>query len=175
MNVNLIASTFRHGEEDARDELDQTLKDFGDHAPECVLSRISGIVFAYSHIDPFEVIGKLKQLVKYEPWKVHYLLRILPIEMILPTSIENIVAASSNLGKKIQGDESFRITIEKRHTSLSTPAVIAEVAKLYSNKVSLKEPDWIILIEIVGNFTGISVLRPDQVFSSIIEKRKNAI
>jgi hypothetical protein len=31
------------------------------------------------------------------------------------------------------------------------------------------------LIEIIGSITGVSVLRPNQVFSSIIEKRRNAI
>ncbi|MGA7897942.1 MAG: THUMP domain-containing protein [Nitrososphaeraceae archaeon] len=175
MNVNLIASTFRHGEEDARDELDETLRDFGDPNPECILSKISGIVFAYSTIDPFDVIIRFKELVKNEPWKVHYILRVLPIEIVLPTSIANIVSASSNLGKKIQPGESFRITIEKRHTSMSSSAVIAQVANHFTNKVSLDWPDWIILIEIIGSIAGVSVLRPDQVFSSILEKRRNAI
>lgn len=175
MNVNLVASTFRHGEQDARNELDETLREFGDPCPECSLSKISGIVFAYSNIDPFEVIVKFRRLVKIEPWKVHYILRILPIEIILPTSIENIVTASVDLGKKIQSHESFKITIEKRHTSVSSSEVIAEVAKMFTNKVSLKGPDWIILIEIIGSLSGVSVLRPNQVFSSIVEKRKNAI
>jgi len=175
MNVNLIISTFRHGEEDAREELDETLRDFGDPHPECVLSEISGIVFAYSTIDPFEVIIRFRELVKDEPWKVHYILRVLPIEIVLPTSIENIVNASSDLGKKIQANESFRITIEKRHTSLSSSDIISQVASLFTNKVSLDRPDWIMLIEIIGSITGVSVLRPNQVFSSIIEKRRNAI
>ena len=175
MNVNLIISTFRHGEEDAREELDETLRDFGDPRPECVLSRISGIVFAYSTIDPFEVIIRFRELVKNEPWKVHYILRVLPIEIVLPTSIENIVNASSDLGKKIQANESFRITIEKRHTSMSSSDIIAQVASLFTNKVSLDRPDWIILIEIIGSISGVSVLRPNLVFSSIIEKRRNAI
>jgi tRNA acetyltransferase TAN1 len=121
------------------------------------------------------VILRFRELVKDEPWKVHYILRVLPIEIVLPTSIENIVNASSDLGKKIQANESFRITIEKRHTSMSSSDIIAQVASLFTNKVSLDRPDWIILIEIIGSITGVSVLRPNQVFSSIIEKRRNAI
>ena len=70
MNVNLFISTFRHGEEDAREELDETLRDFGDPHPECVLSKISGYCFWISTvIDPFEVIIRFRQVVKNEPWK----------------------------------------------------------------------------------------------------------
>ncbi|MGZ5484583.1 MAG: THUMP domain-containing protein [Nitrososphaeraceae archaeon] len=39
-------------------------------------------------------------------------------------------------------------------------------------KVSLENPDWIILIEIIGNKTGISVLKEIDIFNSIMEKRK---
>jgi tRNA(Ser,Leu) C12 N-acetylase TAN1 len=36
-------------------------------------------------------------------------------------------------------------------------------------------PDWIILVEIVGRLTGISVLRANQIFSSVVEKRQNLL
>ncbi len=152
MIANLIVSTFRHREEDAKYELDEILRDFGDPSPECFLSKISGIVFAYSTIDPLEVILKLRNLVRDEPWKIHYILRVLPLEI-----------------------ESFRITIEKRHTSMSTSAILTNVASRFTNKVSLDRPDWIILIEIVGDVVGVSILKPNQLFSSVVEKRRNAI
>lgn len=175
MIANLIVSTFRHGEEDARSEIEEILHDFGDPSPECFLSNISGIVFAYSTIDPFEVILKLRNLIRDEPWKIHYILRVLPLEIALPASLENILRASNKLGQKIKDNESFRITIEKRHTSMSSSAILTKVASIFTYKVSLEKPDWIILIEIVGDVAGVSVLRPNQIFSSVVEKRRNAI
>jgi len=155
--------------------MDDILREFGDRRPQSSLSKVSGIVLANSLIDPFEVISRFRELVKYEPWKVHYVLRVLPIEIVLPNTIENILNASSCLGKKISYDESFRITIEKRHTSMSSSSIITKVANLFTNRVSLDRPDWIILIEIIGDTVGVSVLRPNQIFRSIIEKRRNAI
>lgn len=175
MIANLIVSTFRHGEEDARDEIDEILRDFGDPDPECYLTKISGIVFAHSTIDPLEVIFKLRNLVRSEPWKIHYILRVLPLEITSPATLENILNASNKLRHKIKDSESFRITIEKRHTSMSSSTILTKVASIFANKVSLKQPDWIVLIEIVGDIAGISVLRPDHIFSSVLEKRSNAI
>ena len=175
MIANLIVSTFRHREEDAKYELDEILRDFGDPSPECFLSKISGIVFAYSTIDPLEVILKLRNLVRDEPWKIHYILRALPLEITLPANLENILRASNKLRQKIKDNESFRITIEKRHTTMSSSSILTNVASRFTNKVSLDRPDWIILIEIVGDVVGVSILKPNQLFSSVVEKRRNAI
>ena len=49
--------------------------------------------------------------------------------------------------------------------------IIAKVASEIDNKVDLENPDWIVLVEIIGKLVGISVLRPDEIFSSVIEKR----
>ena len=55
---------------------------------------------------------------------------------------------------------------------MSSKEIITEVANLFSNKVSLDKPDWIILIEVLGNKTGISILKNDTVFSLDKSKRK---
>ncbi len=71
----------------------------------------------------------------------------------------------------IQKNDSYRITIEKRNTSISSNEIITEIAKIFPNKVSLNQPDWIILIEILGNETGISILKDDGMFSLDKAKR----
>ena len=73
--------------------------------------------------------------------------------------------------KYIQKNDSYRITVEKRNTSISTNEIITEVAKIFPNKVSLNKPDFIILIEILGNETGISILKNDWIFSLDKAKR----
>jgi tRNA acetyltransferase TAN1 len=67
--------------------------------------------------------------------------------------------------------ETFRITVERRNTWLRSSEIIAKVAAIIGNKVDLENPDWIVLVEIIGKLVGISVIRPDEVFSSVIEKR----
>ena len=174
MNFNLIASTFKYGEEDAQQELLDLLEILGDQDPESHITDISGILVAYTNLDLFQVVDSLRELVKNEPWQVRYVLRLLPIESVIYTNLEDIGNAAKRLTQKIGIQDTFRITVERRHTFMSSAEIISKVAKEIDNKVNLKNPDWIILIEIIGALTGISVLKPDQIFSSMIEKRRNS-
>jgi tRNA acetyltransferase TAN1 len=71
----------------------------------------------------------------------------------------------------MQKFETFRITVERRNTSLRSSEIIATVGSEIDNRVDLENPDWIVLVEIIGKLVGISVLRPNEIFSSLIEKR----
>jgi tRNA acetyltransferase TAN1 len=98
---------------------------------------------------------------------------VIPIERALYTDLKNIEREVENLTmKKIEVNDSFRISVEKRHTSTRSKEIISSIANKLQNKVSLENPDWIILIEIIGNKTGISILKERDIFNSIMEKRK---
>jgi len=57
--------------------------------------------------------------------------------------------------------------VEKRHTQLSSREIIEAVASRIERKVRLENPDWIVLVEVLGGLTGISVVRPDQILSLV--------
>ena len=61
---------------------------------------------------------------------------------------------------------SFKIEVSKRHTSLVSSDVISAIAKNIDNPVDLTNPDNLILIEIIGNKLGISLIAPDLVYST---------
>jgi tRNA acetyltransferase TAN1 len=172
MNFNLIISTFRHREEEAYNEILNILTGAGDLGAQAEASDIIGIILGLTRIDPFHVVQIFRELVIDKPWEVRYILRLLPIETVGPTQLEHIISDAKRLALKIKKHETFRITVEKRHSSLSSSDVIKAVGGSIDNKVNLEKPDWIVLVEIVGRLTGISVLRPNQIFSSVIEKRK---
>ena len=106
-----------------------------------------------------------------EPWLIRYCLRIIPIQSITETNIDKIKQNVIKLKDSIQKNDSYRITIEKRNTSISTNEIITEVAKIFPNKVSLNKPDLIVLIEILGDKTGISILKDSELFSLDKSKR----
>jgi tRNA acetyltransferase TAN1 len=54
---------------------------------------------------------------------------------------------------------------------MSSNEIITEVAKIFPNKVSLNQPDWVILIEILADKTGISILKENEIFSLDKAKR----
>ena len=64
------------------------------------------------------------------------------------------------------------MSVEKRHNSfLRSSELIRTIAKEIDNPVDLDSPNWIVLVEILGNVTGIAVIQQDQIFNSTFEKR----
>ena len=168
---NLIVSTSRFREEEAQDEILELLDLFGDPEAEAEITEVKGLLLAQTELDPLVVIDRLKELVVSEPWQVRYVLRVLPIQVVVPTDLDMIREAAKELASKIDKN-SFRITVEKRHSPLESIEVINAIAGEIESKVDLENPGWIVLVEILGGQTGLSVIRPEQMFSSVVEKRR---
>ena len=162
---NLIVTTPRGQENLAAIELEDLLRSLGDESPQVSLTSVAGLITARTNLNPFEVINKVREIIKEEPWRIGNLMRLIPIEEVVESNLEEISQVVEKFSSKIPEDATFRITIEKRHTSLSSSEIIEMAAKKVNRKVNLKNPDWIILIEVVGAFTGISVIKPDQILS----------
>lgn len=168
---NLVFSTFRFREEEAQDEILDLLDMFGDQDAEAEMTDVKGLLLAQTALDPFVVIDALKELVASEPWQVRYILRVLPIEVVVPTKLEAIRQAAGKLAAKI-GKDSFRITVQRRHSPIESIEVIKAIAGEIESKVDLENPVWIVLVEVVGSQTGVAVIKPNQMFSSVVEKRR---
>jgi len=171
VEFNFIATTFRYKEDDLIDELKEIFCEAGELSVPIHATNIDGIVIGYSMMDPVKFIFFLREKLKDVPWEIRYLLRFLPIEKAILTEISEIKEISLELAKKIPIDDSFKIMIEKRHTNLKKINIINEIAPFILRKVNLTNPCWILLIEIIGKYTGITVIKSDLLFSSMIEKR----
>ena len=169
--MNLIITCARHLEPETSDELRAILAQHGDENPEITRTSMSGILIAKTELDPFEVIRKIREKIVDEPWSIRYCLRIIPIEQVTETNLEEISSKVISLMKKVNEKDSYRITIEKRNSEISSTEIISKIADNIQNKVSLEKPDWIALIEILGNKAGVSVLKSDDIFSLEISKR----
>lgn len=169
---NLIATTFRHMEREASSELHSLLTEMRDAEPEINYTNISGVLTARTTLNPYKVIRAINKNVQEEPWSLRYIQRLIPIDVVVSTNIEDMQKAVSRLTTCIGGNETFRITVEKRYSALSSINIVETVAELIERKVNLSSPDWVVLIEIVGKETGISVIRPDAIFSAIKVKRE---
>jgi len=171
--MNLIITCARHLEPETRDELNDILEDFGDSDAQISITSMSGILTAETKLDPIEIVRKIKEMVLDEPWSIRYCLRIIPIQKIIESKIEEIEEAISSMSQEILDGETYRISIEKRNSDLSSKEIITKIADKIKNKVSLEFADKIILIEVLGNKTGISILKKSDILS--IEKTKRSI
>jgi len=169
-DFNLLVSTPRMRENDACSEIWFLLSEIGDREPVVERSDIIGLIAAKTSLDPFKVIQEFRRLLKEQPEEFRYTLRVVPIEAVVPTWLELIKKVSLELSLCIREDETFRVTVEKRHTTLSSTEIIEAVAEGINRKVNLLKPDRIVLIEVLGGLTGVSVIKPEDVLSVVKEK-----
>jgi len=169
--LNLIITCARSLESETKNEISKILDELGDQEPKILNVGMRGILMVDTIIEPSKIIDWIRTKIVEEPWLIRYCLRIIPIQSLTETKIDKIKQNVIKLKDTIQKNDSYRITIEKRNTSISSNEIITEIAKIFPNKVSLNQPDWIILIEILGNKTGISILKNDEMFSLDKAKR----
>ena len=171
--MNLIITCARHLEGETEEELRDILDELGDSEIEVSISDMSGLLTAQTKLDPMEVVKKMKETLLDEPWSIRYCLRVIPVQKVVETNIEEIEKTISSMSDQIEEKESYRILIEKRNSDISSKEIITKIANGIKNKVSLDFPDKIILIEILGIVTGISILKKSDILS--LEKTKRSM
>jgi len=170
-DFNLLATTSRGNEKQMCIELSYLLKEeLGDAAPVVVKTGIRGLVAAKTVFDPCEVTQKLRAILQERPYEFRYALRIIPVERVVPTDLDEVKRVASELAEGIGENETFRVTVEKRFTSLHTRDFIEAAATGIDRKVDLGNPDKILLIEVVGGLTGMALIKSDDVLAVLKEK-----
>ena len=169
--MNLIVTCARNLESETKQELLEKLDEMGDSEPKISETTMSGILTVETKIEPTLVVSKIRESILDEPWSIRYCLRILPIQEVCNTDIKEIEETVEKLSEKIQEGETYRISIEKRDSEISSKELISNIANKIKNRVSLEFPDKIILIEILGQKTGIAIIRKTDIMSTEKTKR----
>ena len=169
--MNLLVTSARNLETETKNEIEKILGEIGDQEPEILNVGMRGILMVNTNIESSKIITWVKDKVVEEPWFIRYCLRMIPIQTITETEMSKITENVTELKNVIKQNDSYRITIEKRNTDMSSTEIITEIAKIFPNEVSLNQPDWVILIEILGDKTGISILKDSEMFSLDKAKR----
>ncbi len=167
---NLLVTSSRGYESHARAELGHLLERIGDSAASVEKTGISGLIAAKTTLNPFDVIRQLRSILHEHPYEFRYMLRVIPIEHVVRTDLNQIQQIATELGSRIGENETFRVTVEKRFTGTSSREIIETAAANVKRKVNLTKPDKIILIEVVNGSTGLSLIRPDDILSVLKEK-----
>ncbi len=122
--------------------------------------------------DPKALLSFITDFVRSEPFKVRFILRVIPVDRVVDTKVGDIVKAVKELASAIGPGETFRITIEARESPYQDRQLIDAIADAVDRKVNLDSPDKIVLLEIFGEYSGVSVLSPHDIVS--IQKLKRA-
>ena len=169
---NLLVACPRDRERAARSEIQYFIGDLlEDSELKISKTHISGLLTCRTSLDPFEVVQQLREFAVENPYQFRFAIRFTPIELCVDSDIEAIKEATRNLLEKIGEDETFRVTVRRRHTDLENMDVVVAVADEIKRKVNLDNPDKIVLVEIVSDTTGISVLDDESDILSIMTMR----
>jgi len=169
-DFSLLVTTSRGNERDACSELAYLLGEIGDSSPNVNRTGVSGVITAKTAMVPSDVVDGLRRILSERPYEFRFLLRVIPIEKVVRTDLASIQQGSAELGSRIKENETFRITVEKRFTALSTRQIIETAAAQIKREVNLEKPDKILMIEVVGGSTGISLVKPEGILSVLKEK-----
>src|SRR3972149_4045912 len=170
-DFNLLATTSRGNEKHMCIELSYLLREeLGDATAVVGKTGIRGLVAAKTSLDPCEVIEKFRLILQERPYEFRYALRIIPIERVVPNDLNEIKRVATELAANIGENETFRVTVEKRFTTLHSQDFIEAVATDIKRKADLENPDKILLIEVLGGLTGISLIKPSHVLAVVKEK-----
>jgi tRNA acetyltransferase TAN1 len=169
-DFNLLATTSRGNETYACSELRYLLEEIGDSTPAIDKTGVAGLIAAKTAFNPFDVIEKFRKLLLERPYEFRYTLRIIPVEKVVRTDLGEIQRAVMELSSKIGEGETFRVTVEKRFTETPTQDIIEAAAANIERQVNLNNPDKILLIEVVGGLTGVSVIKPREILAVLKEK-----
>ena len=169
--MNLIITCQRNLEEPTILEIQNILERFGDADAIIEKTIFSGIIQIETKLDSMNVLDGFKDLIEEEPWLIKYCSRIIPIQEECESKLDHITDKVNSLSSIIKKNETYRITVEKRQSSLHTKDIISKIADSLSNKVSLENSDWDIIIQVLRDRTGISIIPPNSILSVERQKR----
>ena len=152
-------------EEQAIDEISKILHEFSDPNSKTFQTGYSGILKVESKLNLLELVEKIRDKIENEPWELRYCSRIIPIQKTCKTDLNSIKQNVIELIPSIKPNKTYKISIEKRDSNIIRNEIISNIASLLTNKVSLERPDWEIIIQIIGNETGISILPKNSILS----------
>ena len=169
--MNLIITCQRNLEELTISEIQNILERLGDTDAIIEKTIFSGIIQIKTKLDNMKIIEGFKEIIEDEPWLIKYCSRIIPIQEECESKLDEIRNKVIGLSNIIKKNDTYRITIEKRQSSLHNKEIISKIADSLSNKVSLENSDWEIIIQILRNKTGISIIPPNSILSVHKQKR----
>src|SRR5207249_5860558 len=159
-DFNLLVSSARGTEGEANEEIRYLLRELGDTSPSTDFAPVSGLTVAKTILDPVKVISALRRILRYRPWQFRYILKVKPVEQVVPCEISAIGSAVVSRVKKGGVDEALRVSLEKRRRHVSSKERIDAVASKVPRKVELRNRDKTVLVEVSGNMSGVSYRSP---------------
>lgn len=155
----------------ARREALHALKALGDPDATMKWTFVMGIAVAHTSLDNRQVIHRCRELLQEGKVRFDFAVKWVPVDYWCWTDLESIKQLiDEKVLPLIQPEETWAMQVNKRRwQTYHTIDIVMALAKDIDRKVNLSHPDKIVWIDVIGNETAVSVLKPDEIFSVILE------
>lgn len=131
-------------------------------------SGFPNVILIDLNMDPYQAVD----LVKKSPTTV--ISKVVPIEAVVRTRLDAILEKILLLaGEKLSPENSFRVICDLRGRKyINSPQdviemVSTELVEKLNGIIDENDPDWVVQLEVVGENTGLSVLRPGDILKKL--------
>ncbi len=150
----------------ARTEIMIIMSKLGDNLPTVRRTIAQGIAGVKTSLDSRKVISELYVLYSQDPTHFSYTLKWVPIDCWTCSDLDSMESIVASMKDRIGKDERWMMVVEKRrYTKYHKIDIIKRLADQIDGKVDLRNPEKIIRVEIIGKNAGISVIKPNEIFS----------
>ena len=152
----LLATCKPGKEEQAEIEILDCLLPY-DHEIDVERTEFPGVLLVYSSLQPFEAYRRLKRCPKA------YIQAITPIQVYIRTSVDEILKSAIKLVEGVlKPEDTFAVRCRKRgkliRSSVEVERVVGKaIMESTGAKVDLENPQYVVVIEVVGQNTGINL------------------
>jgi len=168
--MNLIVTSQKGNEAKASAEFKEIALQHGLKKLHIEKSDFDGVLEVDAE-DPRGFVAFLREYVRSEPFRIHFVQRVIPVDMVVDTDLEQIKEGAGQLGSQIGKSEKFKIDIDERDSPYSRRELIDAIADVVDRRVDLESPDVVIQVEVLGEYTALSLARPDEIISITKLKR----
>ena len=130
-----------------------------------------GIAVAHTSLDNRQIIHQCRELLHQGKMRFDFAVKWVPVDYWCWTDLDTIKQLiDEKVIPRIQPEETWAMQVNKRRWQIyHTIDIVTALAADIDRKVNLSHPDKIVWIDIIGNETAVSVLKPDDIFSVILE------
>ncbi|WP_455206920.1 hypothetical protein [Kaarinaea lacus] len=155
----------------ARRETLNVLKVLGDPHATMRWTFVMGIAVAHTSLDTRQVIHQCRALFHEGKVPFDFAVKWVPVDYWCWTELESIKQLiDKKVLPRISPHETWAMQVNKRRWQVyHTIDIVTSLAADIDRKVNLSHPDKIVWVDVIGNKTAVSVLKPDEIFSVICE------
>jgi len=151
----------------AEREVVNCVENAGEEVEELESSCVNGVLCVRVTGDAKRVVSDIHMEFREDPNILAHTFHWVPVERWVPATVEDMTEVARELAQGIADDERWMMHVHKRRHDMTTEElVLALTDPISKGKVDLRNPEKIILVEVLGPMAAMALITPDEVINA---------